>query len=371
MAERIGEYITNQYGLLKHILSCLEPQDLRTAKLVCRDWSGAIEAILSKNPAWLVYRISIDSWKFPRLQQPMLPSLVLYFSASHNCQYLEVDCCTTCGTEDDVYQCPCTTSDSGTVFAVVAMSTITGMINHDNCDREKLYSFLNDPSALFFPRNSPELSVSTYNGGIPKNALAKGKSDDFVNKCLGGPEPIKCLIILSNGANAREVKKFIDKIVERQGLTFAVGGGITEKTEVKVGFGKNKLNGDFEHLIIAIRGHNVTAHSDVLVGYKYQPFMQEMAQRVGPLPANSTRIAFLAQCLNRAHESIEIPESKAFKEAFPLVTQFGFKAYGEYGIRSCSEAGLEQAPPSKKKKATRKFKHENTTSIVILTFKNI
>lgn len=61
-----------------------------------------------------------------------------------------------------------------------------------------------------------------------------------------------------------------------------------------------------------------------------------MAIRVGPLPENSSRMAFIAQCVDRTDKEVEKAESYAFANAFPSVPQFGFRAYGEYGMRSQS-----------------------------------
>lgn len=72
---------------------------------------------------------------------------------------------------------------------------------------------------------------------------------------------------------------------------------------------------------------------------KYLKF--QLGRRVGPLPEGHSRVAFIAQCVDRADPSVEEHESSAFKTAFPLVPQFGYRAYGEYGIRSYSSGNLD------------------------------
>ncbi|KAG8301938.1 hypothetical protein J6590_041373 [Homalodisca vitripennis] len=186
--------------------------------------------------------------------------------------------------------------------------------------------------------------------------LRKPITDEIVSRCTSGEEPIKCLLVISKARSAKFVCSLLNKLVDRQGQTFAAGGGEIKHYECNAGNRHKITTGRYHSLwfvpsyvFIAFRGDGVSAHSEILYhedAKDINTFMKQLAERVGPVPEGGSRIAFLAQCVARTDPFLENEESSAFSRAFPSVPQFGFHALGEYGMSSSSTVKEFQWTPS-------------------------
>uniref|UniRef100_A0A1B6K8Y0 F-box domain-containing protein n=1 Tax=Graphocephala atropunctata TaxID=36148 RepID=A0A1B6K8Y0_9HEMI len=365
----LGEYITNEYGLLKQVLSFLNPNDLWNAKQVCRKWKAAVELLIDKNPR--VLNCPTNGEILPSVvPKPILPAVIIHQDLDRYSKKKE-NYCEKC--KKFFYLCPCAISTSASVYISLSAERYR-VIEPPN----SFYKFWQTYSALVLP-SSQEINVSTFCIKKTASILKEPLKDETVTRCLGGEDPIKCLLIIARRGSPKWISPLLNQIVARQGKTFAVGGGEILNCQCKAGNSlvpvsakRTKPWFPLGYLFIAFRGEGVTAHSKILDDFsedKINASMKELADRVGPVPEGGSRIAFLAQCVARTSNQLETLESSAFDKAFPSVPQFGFHAYGEYGMTSSSTGEPKRRDTSKKMKIT--FDHSNTTSITILTFNKI
>uniref|UniRef100_A0A1B6G1L8 F-box domain-containing protein n=1 Tax=Cuerna arida TaxID=1464854 RepID=A0A1B6G1L8_9HEMI len=372
--EDLGQYITNEYGLLKEILSNLNPIDLWSARLVCRKWKSTVDLIVNKDPIVLPSHKVGKKFPPPVVPQRILPTVIIQQHLFENSRNQSLEICRRCGRE--FYVCPCVISTPTTAF--ISISCTREKCSYEASLKLTTYQFWHSHPTLILP-TSQGIKITPF--CIMKGAkiLRKPITNEIVSRCIGGEEPIKCLLIISKTRSAKFVSSLLKKIVDRQGKTFAAGGGEIKHYECNAGNRRKITTGRYHSLwfvpsyvFIAFRGDGVSAHSEILYyedAKDINIFMKQLAERVGPVPEGGSRIAFLAQCVARTDPFLENEESSAFNRAFPSVPQFGFHALGEYGMSSSSTEAPEEGKPSKKMKYS--FEHVNTTSITIITFSKV
>jgi len=348
MDSNIGEFITKEYGLLKQILSYLKPRDLHNARQVCRDWMKAVDNVVEKIPIVISYEHN----KKPSLTcpKPCLPAFMIYQSVTSE-EYLKSEKCPNCKQIHLVCYCELTGPDT----AVLSLNNSPVYTRYNPA----LYSFWQLSSVLLLSSQG-DIFLSPFE----RNTLDITNSSSWALL----QEDIKGIFVVARTTCRKPVERVLDKLVECQGLTFAVGGGITDKFSFKdvSNKGNKRRNGVF----VVFKGNNISAHSEIISGRdssSIEKSISELKKRVGEVPDGGRQIAFIAQCVERRDADLEELECSLFRKYFPNIHQFGFRAWGEYGIKSGSSD--DQHPRKENKRTKFSFCHAYTTSILILTLK--
>ncbi|XP_054275179.1 F-box only protein 22-like isoform X4 [Macrosteles quadrilineatus] len=346
MDPSFGEFITKEYGLLKQILSYLtKPDDLYRARLVCREWRKAVDNLVEKKPIVISYKHGQKD-PMPLPNTPILPHLVIFQNVVKK-EYLKPKC-TVC--KQRLMICDCR-----------LMGPRTGMLKlgpsfSKTPYKPELYSFTQLPSVLLLkcPEN---VEIKTYSlisslkGPYPENM------NDF-------DESIKALFVVCKSTHRKISEKILNALVDSRGPTFALGGGISDGFFYREGYNEFTKGG----LFIEFKGDNVKAHS-TLINENDTASMEnaiaKLRENAGEVPEDGVQVAFIAQCVDRRH--LEKQESSLFRKYFPNTPQFGFTAWGEFGLKNGNSEESPKQNKSKKKKL--EFSYVFTTSILIVTIR--
>ncbi|XP_054275180.1 uncharacterized protein LOC128994561 isoform X5 [Macrosteles quadrilineatus] len=282
----------------------------------------------------------------PLPNTPILPHLVIFQNVVKK-EYLKPKC-TVC--KQRLMICDCR-----------LMGPRTGMLKlgpsfSKTPYKPELYSFTQLPSVLLLkcPEN---VEIKTYSlisslkGPYPENM------NDF-------DESIKALFVVCKSTHRKISEKILNALVDSRGPTFALGGGISDGFFYREGYNEFTKGG----LFIEFKGDNVKAHS-TLINENDTASMEnaiaKLRENAGEVPEDGVQVAFIAQCVDRRH--LEKQESSLFRKYFPNTPQFGFTAWGEFGLKNGNSEESPKQNKSKKKKL--EFSYVFTTSILIVTIR--
>ncbi|XP_039286138.1 uncharacterized protein LOC111052608 isoform X2 [Nilaparvata lugens] len=422
-----GDYITNEYAILRLILNNLTLTDLLTARKVCRSWHRCVISILqnvdsAKSPHilytdQLFYDNEVDHWDKLRI----IPEVLIRFSTDcvdplrderNKCwvsllnDKLEADeeIIRKVDEEHGLHP-PTGLLDfvcDGVIGCVPAHAplkcSLGALCGIQQCTRpfgfhqtrtnfEKLYVFSmassgKASSALVLPR-MPGVHYDLVKFHLENKEI---RLESFPKSPPWVDMPIKCVLLIDcrlRNRNAQVIKclrTFLEFFEVSDNTCFALGGG---RLRGGVSWPRG-AGGRAPMFAIVVRGDNVTANSFMLKPHyskldKIEDQVAAFARNVGPLPSGSKRIAVMAQCIDRQarmHSELraqeryrnENKEAQIIGKHFANIPVFGFVANGEIGYCSDPDIDTDNPPAKRIKMKPSLFINYQSTSLIVLTF---
>lgn len=384
--EEIGNFLSNEYGLIRLIFKYLPNRDLYRARQVCRSWRAAVDVMMEKKPVWAVE--STDNF-----HRRIRPEFILLYIDTFLRNVKKKSLCP--GLRGKVVRevpecnktkyCECKYTDTETAVCVLDGPTLLRrpITIPDPTGLEPTPILCS--SMLMIPE-MPGVEFSTFSmtyrdllnihedDNSEKLDALIGKDGDLLKGVLLFTSYI-CPASLTAYREAA-LDKLITRMEERVKHRFALGGGVLKKQYII----KNGVKVSPAIVGITIKGENVTAHSQILIDHNpnTDDYMKELAERLGPTPEDGrSRIAFIVQCVNK-DQRMTLPttrekvktcdhELSCFAKYFPTVPIFGFMGYGEFGfdLVKMSPYGHQE----KKRKTTQnpRIQYTDSSSIVVVT----
>lgn len=414
--ENFGEYITKEYGILKKILKYLNYRDLLTARKVCRDWCRVVNRIFLKEfgkiPEVFFSENNSSNKEEKEFWSNMksIPEVLIKYHDNRDHNISETSTSVVkdmkklwkplfdCEIKDCVIrerrernsneeEDPLSFNISPTIIYVRSY----GMFSYSSKVRDGpkilLHSdFFDDGgnSTVSLPR-VPGVHYSVFTKSLKRYERMEFDIEELERNQDKGP--VRCILLYIDydefnyeSAFVRLMSYIVQTVEKQQKTQFAFGGG---KVEALSYCKDNDLKIPVLCGII-IRGENIVAHSSILLepcrGADINEFFESMAGDVGPLPDGASRLALMAQCVDRPKMlkrvnrfpeiDIECLEMLHFSNHFPNVPICGFLAGGEYGWEAASTTPNVNSKGKKSKLRTAQAMHCQSTSIVVLTYLN-
>ncbi|BES98860.1 Hypothetical protein NTJ_11676 [Nesidiocoris tenuis] len=349
-----GDYITNEYSILKNIFSFLTGKELRVCSQVCREWKKMADKFIEYNVECIRGKQE-EVQNLDKVSKLVNPAMILHLltSNSTNTKSLDEKICKTYDVDD-----------------VPIYYLVSCGILYTPCKRGKIqsipeYELASDYASAFFPR-VPGLKI---------------KSFDFTGKTSVKPEMVepllgaKGVILLGDSSNpcvntckqiAKNLYYSAPNRKEVRAERPCLAGGLLVKIFRVTPPGRRK---SAYVTAIALGGDNVTIHCDINRTSKFDDFFKELSERSGPKPPNADRYAFIFNCIGRYNGDApgKNDEIAVFRKYFPGVPYFGFWSYGEFCIPDSH--GASSSSSAKKIKIDRNLNLLNSAcaSYMIVT----
>lgn len=385
--EEIGNFLSNEYGLIKHIFKYLPNRDLYRARNVCRSWRSAVDILMEKKPVWTVTNESIDNF-----HRRIRPKFILLSIDNRKKKYIctalrgkgvtEVPEC------KSTKFCVCKYIDEETTICLLdsPKPLRTPVVKHSKGTEP----VTTQCSSMLMLPEIPGVEFSTFS--MTYEELLHIVEDDMEESLdiLIGKDggPLKCLLLFTSycfsmsSSDEAALDTLVTKIEERVKHRFALGGGVLRSQCLIRNGGKSSSQPKI--LGVTIKGENVTAHSQILIDHdpNTDGYMKELADRLGQAPEDGrSRIAFIVQCLNKdrnvtvdsapnSRQKVRLCdyELRCFTKYFPSVPIFGFMGYGEFGLDLAKMSPYGHQEKKKKTKHNHHVQFSDSSSIVVITF---
>ncbi|VVC38875.1 F-box domain [Cinara cedri] len=353
-----GVYLTEQYDVLKMVLSYLNYHDLNVLRQVNRSMRKAANILLKKR-SWiqcssLSYVYKSDYWAPPAyhghyVDLKIEPKVLFSFEALAS-GYSVRSRPTIClrlreknGTFDP--RADLLPSSVEVFVPVGAKGIIYPEANDSEMIINIMHSSLHKKLALVYLPKSNGYDITVFSHVIAAESFP---IHEYISS---DPRPIRGLIFLKVGTmNIDAMMRFIVKMVEdNQSEPFALAGGHVSSLECDNPPKKNQP-GIFK--VIIIRGNGIRCLSDIISQTTIEAVNEELKvtstyvkNNFGKYDVHKT-IILMFQCVDRYLLSTE--DHVQLAKAFPDIPIVGVQTWGEIGLRSFNPTDSKFTPKKKR-----------------------
>lgn len=369
-----GTYLTEQYDVLKMVLSYLNYHDLDSLRQVNGSLRKAANILLKKR-CWIqcssvLYVFKTDNWLPPAydghyVDLKIEPKVLFSFEAVANGSSCRVRP-TICSRLTDKFGNYNLKADilpsSIEVFLPIGAR---GIIYPESNGSEMvfLHSSIRKKLALVYLPKSDNYDLTVFTHIHSQETLFQQVDAYFA----GDRRPVRALIFLKVGTINIDVmiRYIVSKVTDNQSETFAVAGGHVSNLDFDKPPKKN-LPGIFKAIII--RGSGIRCLSDIIsastpesVAEDLQVTANYVKNNFGKYDVNKT-IILMFQCIDRYTMSTE--DHIELAKTFPDIPVVGVQTWGEIGLRSFKLDTTKYSP--KRKQLTLMHAYKTTYMILAI-----
>lgn len=371
-----GQYITEQYSLLKLILSYLNYYDLNTLRAVNSSFKAATDILLKKR-AWIHYTSLNYMPGSDHRPEPIYnghfidlkiePKVLFTFEgmAGGPSSRSRPKICMRLRDRNDTRFFPKSDIVPKSVKTFVPIGA-RGIVYPDKNEKNEMIivqTMMHKKLALLYLPTNDNYDVSVFTRVVATDMFEQEPIRTFFTS---DPRPIRGLIFLKVGAPHLDgMIRFIVRLVtNNQTEPFALSGGHVSSLDYDNPPKKN-IPGVLKAIVF--RGDGVRCVSDfigsttddgVVEGLKHTEL--HVKKTLGTLNVDKTFI-MMFQCVDR--HSIPIEDHTHLAKSFPNIPIFGMQTWGEIGFRSFKTQEFKFVP----KKRKLSIMHSVKTTYIIVT----
>lgn len=352
-----GTYLTEQYNLLKLVLSYLNYHDLNSLRQVNGSLRNAADILLKKRN-WIQcssvpYVYNTDDWVPPAhhghyVDLKIEPKVLFTFEAVANglsCR-TRPTICSRLGERIGSFDPKADILPSSVeVFVPIGAR---GIIYPEPNTSEMVYlhSTFQKKIALVYLPKSDGYDVTVFTHIHSQESLFQQIAAYF----CGDPRPVRAIIFLKVGTINIDgmIRHIVSKATDSQSESFAVAGGHVSNLDFDKTPKKN-LPGIFKAIII--RGNGIRCLSDIIsantpesVAEGLKVTANYVKNSFGKYDVNKT-IILMFQCIDRYSMSTE--DHVELVKTFPDIPLVGVQTWGEIGLRSFQPDNIKYSPKRK------------------------
>lgn len=343
-----GEYFSEQYCVLKLILSYLDYYDLNTLRQVNSTLKLAADALLKKrlwiHSASLNYLPGGDGRPehVPRkrfVDLKIEPKVLFTFEGMPGspCTRSKPKICMRLKNRYDIRFFPKKeiVPDSIKTFVPIGANGLIYPQKNDNNELVHVRTMQHKKLVLLYLPTKDNYDVDVYTHLLMNNKCELLNPDRIRTYFLSDSRPVKGIIFLKiDRTSVHEVVKFIVKFIASiQSQPFAVSGGQVASLEYSPHVSISAVI-----KAVIFRGEGVRCMSDIIDSNTNEQVLEELKEPAlyvektfGNLDVNNTFI-FMFQCTNRY--SMQVEDYKLLSTTYPGIPIFGMQTWTEFGFRS-------------------------------------
>lgn len=356
-----GDYLSQQYSILKLVISYLNYYDLNTLREVSTSLKSATDILLKKRTwiqsASLNYMHGTDHRPEPIhsghfIDLRIEPKVLFTFEGMSGgpSSRSRPKICMRLRDRNDNRFFPKSDIVPNSVKTFVPIGA-KGIIYPDKNEKNEMIivqTVMQKKLALLYLPSNDSYDVSVFTRVVSSDTFVQEPIREFFTS---DPRPIRGLIFLKVGNSHNEVMvRFIVKLVaNNQTEPFALSGGHVSSLDYDNPPKKN-IPGVFK--VIIFRGNGIRCISDVISPTSDSEVLEELGhtsmyvnKTYGKLDVHKT-VIMMFQCVDRY--SLPIEDHALLAKTFPNIPIFGVQTWGEIGFRSFRTNECKFSPKKRK-----------------------